>query len=235
MIGIYKIKNPLGLVYIGQSVNIEKRFIQYKNPSPSQSKIFNSIKKYGYNNHSFEIVEICEINKLNDRERFWQDFYNVLSCGLNCRTTSAKDKSGILSNTTKSKISQSRKGIKSLWLNSEERSLKISNSLTGKKLSEEHKLSLSKAQTGLKRSKEAIKKSVDSRAGFKMPNEAKNKISESQKGGNNSFSKKTINTETNVIYNTAIEAAASIGMSYGSFNHYINGRTKKKIPFKYLQ
>ena len=48
MIGIYKITNPNGKVYIGQSVDIEKRLSNYKRLSQSileQPAIYNSLLK----------------------------------------------------------------------------------------------------------------------------------------------------------------------------------------------
>jgi group I intron endonuclease len=234
MIGIYKITSPNDLVYIGQSINILKRFNQYKNPSKSQKLLHASIKKYGYDNHLFEVLEICNIIELNKKERYWQDFYGVLNNGLNCVLTKTNEKSGYLSNETKLLISNSKKGRPSNWLNIEERNLKISNSLKGKKLSESHKKSLSIAQTGLKRSKEAIEKSVKSRKGLRLSESHKYSISKSQKLGGNSFAKTILNLEAGIFYDTAKQAAESIGMTYNSFNHYINGRTKRKLPFIYV-
>jgi group I intron endonuclease len=234
MIGIYKITNPNNLIYIGQSINIEKRFMQYKSPCKTQKLIYQSFKKYGYDNHIFEVLEQCNISELNCKERYWQDFYNVLEHGLNCTLTKTNDKSGYLSNETKIKISASKKGIASNWKNIELRNLNISNSLKGKKLSDKHRLSLSISQTGLKRSKEAIEKSAKSRKGLKLTDKHKLAISKSQKLGNNSFAKIMINIETGIFYDTAKEAAGSISMTYNSFNHYINGRTKRKLPFIYV-
>lgn len=87
MIGIYKIINPKGKIYIGQSINIEQRKSCYKRgKSKTQTKLFNSLQKYGWNNHIFEIVEICNEIQLNEREIFWGDFYKVLGeNGLNCK------------------------------------------------------------------------------------------------------------------------------------------------------
>ena len=114
MIGIYKIVNIKNKVYIGQSTNIEKRFIQYKNilGSKSQTKLYNSFKKYNIKNHLFEIIEECPAELLNDRERYWQDYYNVLKNGLNCRLTKSNDKSGLISKESKTKIRNAKIGIK---------------------------------------------------------------------------------------------------------------------------
>jgi group I intron endonuclease len=234
MIGIYKITSPSNRVYIGQSINIKKRFTDYKYLKINQTKIFYSINKYGYENHKFEVIEECPIYSLNERERYWQDFYDVLNNGLNCRLTTTNDKSGLISEESRVKISKSRKGIVPNYKDINLRNKRISESLTGKKLSESHIKAMSIAQTGLKRSAEAIKKSVEARVGRKDSIETRIIKSENQKGINNSFSKQMLNTETGIYYDTAKDAAFSLGWSYNRFNHYINGRTKKKLPFIFI-
>lgn len=96
MIGIYKVVNPKGKVYIGQSIDIEKRLYDYKKMvnCTNQTKLVNSFKKYGTSAHKFKIVEECSEDLLNLRERYWQDYYNVLNEGLNCRLTTTHSKSG---------------------------------------------------------------------------------------------------------------------------------------------
>jgi group I intron endonuclease len=112
MIGIYKITSPSNKIYIGQSTNIKKRFASYlyKN-CKSQTKLYNSFLKYGVENHKFEIICECLIIDLNNKERFYQDLYNSFNDGLNCRLTFSFDKSGLISNESKLKISNSKKGI----------------------------------------------------------------------------------------------------------------------------
>lgn len=62
-IGIYKYTNKInGKIYIGLSSNIEKRYSQHlycsRQDSPNLS-IDIAIKKYGIENFSFEIIELC--------------------------------------------------------------------------------------------------------------------------------------------------------------------------------
>jgi hypothetical protein len=99
MIGIYKITNPTGKVYIGQSTNIERRRVEYsnKNKSKGQVVLYRSLMKYGFSSHIFEVVEECTAENLNVRERYWQEYYNVLQEGLNCRLTGTEDRSGVFS------------------------------------------------------------------------------------------------------------------------------------------
>lgn len=110
MIGIYKITNPLGQIYIGQSVNIEERLRGHKSQTRvTAGKIFLSIKEHGFNNHIFEVLEICDKELLNEKERYWQDFYNSYSeIHLNTMATKANINSkGFHSIKTREKISKS--------------------------------------------------------------------------------------------------------------------------------
>lgn len=113
MIGIYKITNPKGEVYIGQSVNIEKRRNQYKKGyCKNQPGILDSIKKYGFDNHVFDVLLECSVEHLNDKERYFQDYFKSVELGLNMRATSSINKSGYLSKKIKDKISLKKKGIR---------------------------------------------------------------------------------------------------------------------------
>ncbi len=88
MVGIYKIESPTGKVYIGQAVDVERRKRTYsKLKCTGQPKLYSSLKKHGFDSHIFEVVEECLEEHLNVRERYWQDFYNVLEFGLNYLTT----------------------------------------------------------------------------------------------------------------------------------------------------
>lgn len=113
MIGIYKITNPNGKVYVGQSTNIAYRFLLYKNLNcKQQKKLYNSLIKYGVENHCFEIIIECELNQLNELERYYQDLYNVLIDGLNLRLTKSTDRNGYFSEETKNRMSIAQTGKK---------------------------------------------------------------------------------------------------------------------------
>jgi len=136
-IGIYKIVNPKGSIYIGQSVDIDKRFAGYKRlHCKSQPKLCASLKKYGFESHVFEILEICLIDDLSKREKFYVDLYNTFNSkeGLNIRDGGGN--CAKLSNEQKLKISNSLKGVK----HSKERVEKNSLAQIGKKTSLETKL-----------------------------------------------------------------------------------------------
>lgn len=159
IIGIYKITSPSGKVYIGQSVNVEKRFSVYKSlQTCRQVKLFASFLKYGTDNHVFEIIEECEIKELNIKERFWQDHYNCMGeKGLNLRLTTTDGKSGRITESHKQRIGASSKG---------------------RKYSEEVRLRMSEGQ---KRKNSAVDY-VHPRKGKKHTEESKHRMSESRKG-----------------------------------------------------
>ena len=112
IIGIYKITSPSGRIYIGQSINIEKRFNSYyRLYCKTQPRLYLSLKKYGVDKHIFEIIEECLEKEINERERYWQDYYKVCSKGgLNCKLTKTNDKFGKLSEESCIKKSKSTKG-----------------------------------------------------------------------------------------------------------------------------
>lgn len=108
MTGIYRIISPTGRIYVGQSVDMGKRFENYRQGSYlGQTRLKNSMLKYGINLHSFEILEECKIEELNERERYWQEFYDVIGRnGLNCKLTKTEDKSG--KNSEESNLQRSK-------------------------------------------------------------------------------------------------------------------------------
>lgn len=116
-IGIYKITSPTNRIYVGQSIEIETRWSSHTSKSvylKSKYPLYNSFRKYGIDTHLFEILEICDESQLNERERYWQDLFDVLSYGLNQRLTTTSDNSGKLSTSHKKKISESMRG-KNSW------------------------------------------------------------------------------------------------------------------------
>lgn len=142
LIGIYKITSPSNRVYIGQSVDILHRFKTYKrmySKNQHQTKLHRSFLKYGVINHSFEILEICQLEELNTKERYYQEFYDVLNGGLNCNLTKTNDKSGKVSKETILKMSKASKGNQH-WKgkkHTEETKQKIRLSRIGSKYSDE--------------------------------------------------------------------------------------------------
>ena len=90
MTGIYKITNLInGNSYVGQSVDIHKRWRQEKEDSNNVNShsynypLMRAFRKYGIENFSFDIIEECNIDELNDREVYWVNFYDSFFHGYN--------------------------------------------------------------------------------------------------------------------------------------------------------
>jgi len=110
--GIYKITSPSGKIYIGQSTNINKRILKYKNNDCYQQiKLYNSLLKYGWENHKFEIIHECEKFELNKFEKYYINYYNTFNTehGLNLTDGGYSTK---FTDESINKIKQSKIGIK---------------------------------------------------------------------------------------------------------------------------
>lgn len=111
-IGIYKVTSPEGKIYVGQSINISKRFsdyLQLNTKTKNQPLLWESFLKHTPSNHIFEVIEFCEKHELNSRERYWQEFYDVLNGGLNSLLQECPGKKRVLSETVKKQISENWK------------------------------------------------------------------------------------------------------------------------------
>ena len=85
MIGIYKITdkdNPQNF-YIGKAVDIKRRFDEHKTKTYEQSRIpFDGyIKERGKDNFLYEILEECNIEDLNNKEKYWIEKLNATESG----------------------------------------------------------------------------------------------------------------------------------------------------------
>lgn len=215
MMGIYKITSPSGKIYIGQSVDINRRFAKYNSieNTKEQPALVRSFIKYGVINHIFEIIEECLFEELNDRERYWQEFYDVLKYGLNCQLVPTDTLPMIISEETKKKIGDGNRG---------------------KKLSQETKNKISKNHAkhnlGKKLSDKTKRKLSEFNKGKKLSEETKLKMSKLE-----CRCRKIIDVDTNIIYNSIVEVSKLFNINlqrlryflqtykqYENFKYYIN-------------
>lgn len=160
LVGIYKITSPKNHVYIGQSIDIERRFKVYKKlHCKLQKKLYNCFLKYGVENHKFEIVILCSEEELNDLEKYYINFFNSFNNDLGLNLKDSCTKKYKFSDEVKKKISDKikTKGIKP------------------------------PSRLGLKNTPEHILKSVNTRKGYRHSEETKNKIRIANSGVNNFF------------------------------------------------
>lgn len=229
MIGIYKITSPSKRVYIGQSIDIEKRFSHYKRlRCKSQIKLYNSLKKHGTEKHKFEILCQCEISELNEKERYYQELFSAIGLkGLNCSLVKTNQKSGLMNEESKRKMSIAQ---------------------TGKKLSIYTRLKMSESSKGIAKPKRSIehceKISISkignkNMLGKKHSEETKLKISNSKKGSKLSelhvfkMKKEIINTVTGEIHYGVNSVALILKCKSSGLNHKLNGISKNNTIYKY--
>lgn len=88
--GIYKFLNPItNKVYIGQSIDIRSRYQAHKSNHLNPNYInynayfYKALRKYGFENFNFEIIEECESSLLDEREKYWINYYNSYNNGYN--------------------------------------------------------------------------------------------------------------------------------------------------------
>lgn len=87
--GIYKITNTdTQRAYIGRSTDIKKRLTEHVKgafniSTIADQEIHRVMGREGVDKFSFEVLEKVEKEKLNEREKYWIDFYQTQSYGYN--------------------------------------------------------------------------------------------------------------------------------------------------------
>lgn len=82
--GIYKVTNKInGKVYIGQSVDIGRRWRQHMT-AEDDIYFHKAIQKYGVENFEWEVIEKCKKSELDERESYWIEYYDSFNNGYNC-------------------------------------------------------------------------------------------------------------------------------------------------------
>jgi len=226
IIGIYKITNPSGAVYIGQSWNITKRFATYRRNDKyvaSQVLLFRSLQKYGVENHIFEIIH--ELPK--DVEQRIMDSYEILymdlyrSGGVILLNLKEGGSYGKHSEESKRKMSLSKIGNNI----GEEGRLKIALSRKGKKMSDSTKSKLFLINKGRKWTSDQISKAKGKLGiwmkGRKMPDNVINKIREKNSKPISQFSKTGIFIQH---WKSAAEAHRTLLISQSHIRSCVNGK-----------
>lgn len=229
--GIYKITSPSGRIYIGQTFYLDrrKRTYSYKQ-CKSQHRLYNSIEKYGWDAHIFEVIEYCERDLLTLRERHWQEIYDVTGPGgLNCFLTKTDEKPRVLSQETKDKIGRSSKGR----IQSPEAREKNRISNTGKKHTPESIEKMRLVKKGIKRTPEQIKKQADSLRGRPQTEQHKEnvRLARIEKGYAND--KPVLDTVTGQEFRSAKDAALFHNFNLGTLRRWLRGDAKNKSNLIY--
>jgi group I intron endonuclease len=205
--GIYKITNPTGKVYIGQTRNIQRRIRYYLYSVPKTTKIGRSILKYGIENHIVQVLELTE--NLEERELYYIHKYNSVEEGLNCiyRNYKIEKKFSGGSKWSKERKQLHSRRIKELY----EQGVYQDRPYLGKNL----KGTMSVLDTRDGKIKRVTKEEYDSctylvgtTKGKKVPKRCK----------------KILDTETQKIYNSVVECIKELNVTNTKFYKMINSR-----------
>ena len=94
--GVYKLTNLTNQkIYVGQAVDIGERFKQHTKcglgiDTPS-NMLYAAMMKDGVENFTFEVLEECGRGELNDREKYYIDFYRAQEYGYNMNKGGARN------------------------------------------------------------------------------------------------------------------------------------------------
>lgn len=129
--GIYCIENiNTNKKYIGQSVNIQDRWRKHKSElnhsNHDNDYLQNAWNKYGETNFKFYVLEYCNINDLNDKERYYIDLYQTLDRNLGYNMKSGGQDQNSLSQEIRDKISKSNRKA---YLNSNLKEIRSNDAL----------------------------------------------------------------------------------------------------------
>lgn len=216
MTGIYKITNPEGTVYIGQTRNLAKRMLNHRWTKPkTRTLLGKSIRKYGWSSHKYEMIHELPM----DVDDSVLDTYEVLfiaqyrtcvkkypeSNGLNLAIGGGGPKSYIVTDETRKKISDNMKA----------------NFIP--KRGKDH------CYYGLKGKEHPA-------YGHRHDFETKKKISEAQLGDKHNMATKVINITTGEVFGCLKDAAKTTKYTYSAFRAHVNGQVKNnKTGFVYYQ
>lgn len=87
--GIYKITNlKTKECYIGQAADLASRFKQHAKcgldiDTPAGNKLYKAMKEYGIWNFSWEVLEECPRQQLNEKEKYYIELYDSKNYGYN--------------------------------------------------------------------------------------------------------------------------------------------------------
>lgn len=240
MKGIYKIVSPTGRIYIGQSIDIDKRRKMYIGcHCRKQQKLHASLIKYGFNEHDFELIEECEESLLNEREEYWIDFYGTFNSELGMNLSSGGLNKRV-SEETKLKISNSNKGKKRIDLSERNISNKGRQigpnppSWQGKKHSSETiaKMKESALKRG-ERSEETKAKMSESAKKKVITDEHKQKLL-NNRINSDKVGKKVIDIVTKEVFKNLVTLCKIKGLNYGTMKPKMRGAKINNTNYRYL-
>jgi len=230
MTGIYMIKNKInGHCYIGQSVDIHKRWMDHKTPS-KRSKgmvLSRALTKYGCDNFEFIVLEECSEEDINEREMY---YIALLKPVYNMNRGGSGNKGHRLSANLKKRLSILSK-LQWRQKTDKERRAIINNNLKGPRKG--HPV---REETRRKLQQSALRQFANG-----MSEEHKRKISQALKGKKKGYIARAVaveqldkNTGKVInVYKTIKEAAIAVGCHPSNITTVCKGRQITAAGYKW--
>ena len=233
--------SPSGKSYIGQSVDLTKRKNRFINNQydKSQKKLKYALNKYNISAWKYQVLEYCEIDRLDEREIYYIKLYDTFIHGYNMtkggmgtlghkmteegkEKNRRKQKERIHTELERQKRSESLKraykdgrkkaNTNTLHLQTKEVRDKIAKSLTGRTLSEETKQKISDAHKG----------KIPWNKGIPISKEQREKLKQVDRsaisGANNYHAKKVIQFDINRNFIKEWDCIMNAKRKYGSIH-----------------
>lgn len=145
---VYLIRNLInGKVYVGQTKDFDKRKAShlYNASRGNEKPLYHSMRKHGTENFTFEVLEECANEAINEREQHWVAHFDSFNPEKGYNLTSGGNQNFERSEETRRKIGDYWRGRKQSSEHIEHRAHK----LRGQKRTKEQRERFSRAQKGL--------------------------------------------------------------------------------------
>lgn len=237
-----------GKHYVGQTQHFYDRMKQYEKCGATPY-LHNAIDKYGVENFDISILEYIPIDKLDEREQYWIDYYESYKKenGYNICQYASTTRGFRHSEESKRKMAENHPLVCLSGENnpmygkhwSEERRQKHSEYLKSRWNEEEYRNFQSQRMSGENNYfyDKHLYGELNGMYGKKHSEETKRKISEKNKGKDNSRRIKIICVETGITYKSMSDAANKVGTYASAIKLTIDNpnRTCQGFHFKKIE
>lgn len=211
--GIYKIQNKINnKIYIGQSIDIERRFAEHKRHKDN-CWIHQAIQKYGPENFDYTILQECLPEQLDQKEKYWIQYYQSFGNNGYNQNKGGKD------NSLYTAIENSKKKV-------------LQFNLQGEKIAEFQSMREAERQTGILHIGEVCRHTRTQAGGFYWIYEGdtlkKNKIRKRKVKQIDPQTLQTIN-----IFNSIVEAANCTPAHSTAIGQVCKGKRKTAGGFQW--
>jgi len=146
---VYKVTSPSGRIYVGStSMSVENRWKHYKNCNcHEQTKLYNSLKKYGSENHIYEVIWEGDLELMLKMEHLLGMELNVLDKkkGLNLVLPGVEDLPRKVSDETRERIGKPARKAVVMYSETGERLMEFDSTRSAAKYLDRHPSSVSGA------------------------------------------------------------------------------------------